>query len=110
MANLTLDIITGCVFGTDIIKDKDVHETIFQSITVALKEIEKRVFNMLALIPIIKQLPLPDKRLIDQSRQKIKQVVENIINQRKKGLTKSACKGLNTISFLRFVFSYFELH
>jgi cytochrome P450 len=107
MTNLTLDIITGCVFGTDIIKDKYVHETISRNVTVALKEIEKRVFNMLALIPIIKQLPLPGKRLIDQSRQKIKQVVENIINQRKKGLTKSACKGLNTISF---VFSYLELH
>ena len=101
ITSLALDIITGCVFGTDIIKDRYVHETIFRSLTVALKEIEKRVFNMLALIPIINQLPVPGKRLIDQSRQNIKQIVQNIINQRKSGLTKSACKGYNTMSFLR---------
>jgi cytochrome P450 len=101
ITNLTLDIITGCVFGTDIIKDRYVHQTISRSLTIALKETEKRVFNMLALIPIVNRLPLPGKLLIDQSRQNIKQIVQNIINQRKKGLTKSACKGLNAISFLR---------
>ena len=61
VTNLTLDIITGCVFGTDIIKDQYVHETIFRSLTVSLKEIEKRVLNMLALIPIVNRLPLPGK-------------------------------------------------
>lgn len=100
MTNLTLDIITGCVFGTEIIKDQNVHEIIFRNVTIALKAVERRTFNMLAILPIINQLPLPDKRCIDQSRQNIKQVVQTIINQRKKGLTKSACKGLNIISFI----------
>ena len=102
LTNLTLDIITGCVFGTDIIEDQHAHETIFRSVTIGLKEIEKRIFNMLALIPILNQLPLPGKLVIDRSRENIKRVVQNIINQRKKGLTKSACKGLNTICSLRF--------
>lgn len=102
LTNLTLDIITGCVLGTDIIDDQHVHETIFRSLTVALKEMEKRIFNMLALIPIVNRIPLPGKLLIDHSREEIKQVVQNIINQRKKGLTKSACKGLNAICSPRF--------
>ena len=60
---------------------------------------------MIALIPIINQLPLPSKRRIDKSRQDIKNVVQNIIDQRKKGLTKSACKGLNiSFSFLNLLF------
>jgi cytochrome P450 len=105
LTNLTLDIITGCVFGTEKLKDPYVHETISRSLAVALKEIEKRVFNMVALIPLVNQLPLPGKRLIDQSRHDIKKVVQNIINQRKKGLTKSACKGLDTsFSFLNLLF------
>ncbi len=100
MTNLTLDIVTGCVFGTDIIQDQHVHEIIFQSITIAVKEMEKRTFNMIAVIPLANRLPLPSKRCIDWCRRDIKHVVQNIINQRKKGLTKSACKGLNTkISF-----------
>ena len=28
MTNLTLDIVTGCVFGSGIMKDENVHETI----------------------------------------------------------------------------------
>jgi cytochrome P450 len=104
ISNLTLDIITGCVFGTDIIKDQHTYETICQSLTVALKEIEKRVFNMLAIIPILNRLPLRGKVIIDQSRRNIKNAVQNIINQRKQGLTKSACKGLNTTPFCKTFF------
>jgi cytochrome P450 len=103
MTNLTLDIVTGCVFGTEIIKDQYVHETIGQNITIALKECEKRLLNMIAIIPLLNQLPLPSKRRIDQSRRDIKHIIRNIINQRKKGLTKSACKGLNIIFFFLFL-------
>jgi cytochrome P450 len=108
MTNLTLDIITGCVFGTEIIEDQHVHETIGQSITIALKALEKRMLNMIGLIPLINQLPLPSKKRIDQSRRDIKHIIRNIINQRKKGLTKSACKGLSIISFFLFCFHFFE--
>jgi cytochrome P450 len=108
MTNLTLDIITGCVFGTEIIEDQHVHETIGQSITIALKALEKRMLDMIGLIPLINKLPLPSKKRIDQSRRDIKHIIRNIINQRKKGLTKSACKGLIIISFFLFCFHFFE--
>jgi len=98
MTNLTLDIVTGCVFGTEIIEDQHTHESIGQSITIAMKELEKRMLNMIAIIPLLNQLPLPSKKRIDKSRQDIKHIIRNIINQRKKGLTKSACKGLIIIS------------
>ena len=93
MATLTLDIVTGCVFGTEIINDQHVQETIGQSVTIAIKELEKRMLNMIAFIPLLNQLPLPGKQIIDRSRHDIKNIIRTIINQRKKGLTKSACKG-----------------
>lgn len=93
MTNLTLDIVTGCVFGSEIINDDKIHKIISQSISIAVKEMEKRMLNMIAIIPLINQLPLISKQRINKSRKNIKYVVQNIINQRKKGLTKSACKG-----------------
>ena len=93
MANLTLDIVTGCVFGTEIINEQQVEQTIGQSLTMAMKELDKRMLNMIAFIPLLNQLPFRSKRIIDRSRQEIKHIIRNIINQRKKGLTKSACKG-----------------
>ncbi|CAF1495271.1 unnamed protein product [Rotaria sp. Silwood1] len=43
MTNLTLDIVTRYVFGTEIIGDQHVHEIISRSITIAMKELEKRI-------------------------------------------------------------------
>ncbi len=98
MAKLTLDIVTGCIFGTEITNDQHIHETIGQNITIAMKEMEKRILNMIALFPLLDKLPLPGKQCIDQCRRDIKDIVQNIISQRKKGLTKSGCKGFNIIS------------
>ena len=100
MTNLTLDIVTGCVFGSECIKDEQIHQTIFQSLSIAVHEMEKRMLNMIAIIPIINKLPLKSKTNIDKSRKDIKNIVQFIINQRKKGLTKSACKGLNQKNFI----------
>jgi hypothetical protein len=106
MTTPTLDIVTGCVFGTEIIKDQHVHETIGRNMTIAIKELEKRVLNMIAIIPLLNQLPLSSKQGIDQCRRDIKHIVRNIIDQRKKGLTKSACKGLIIISIFIFIFCF----
>lgn len=100
LSGLTLDIVIGCIFGAETIEDKSVHEIIFQNMNVALKEMEKRIFNMVGLLPIIKDLPLAGKRRIDQARQAIQQIVQNIINQRLKGLTKSTCKGSDLLDLL----------
>jgi cytochrome P450 len=97
------------VFGTEIIEDQYVHETIGQSITIGMKTLEKRMLNMIAFIPFLNQLPLPSKQRIDKSRQDIKHIIRNIINQRKKGLTKSACKGFIIISFCFILFSFFRI-
>ncbi|CAF3764096.1 unnamed protein product [Rotaria sp. Silwood1] len=58
MTNLTLDIVTRCVFGTEIIGGQHVHEIISRSITMAMKELEKRMYNMIGITPFINQLPL----------------------------------------------------
>jgi cytochrome P450 len=93
MTNLILDIVTGCVFGTGTLRDQHVHEIISQSVTIGVKEMEKRMFNMVAITPILNQLPLPGKRRIDQSKHDIHKIVQHIIDQRRNGLSKSACKG-----------------
>ncbi|CAF3361543.1 unnamed protein product, partial [Rotaria sp. Silwood2] len=93
MSNLTLDIITGCVFGIEAMQDIYTHETIYQSIRVAANEIEKRIYNMIIIIPILNQLPLFGKRRIDQCRQDMKKIVLQMINLRKYGLSRATCKG-----------------
>ncbi|UJR13280.1 hypothetical protein I4U23_000299 [Adineta vaga] len=100
LSGLTLDIVTGCIFGTQIIEDNNVHEIIFRNMNIVLKEMEKRIFNMLGLIPIVNQLPLAGKRRMDKSRREIQQVIQNIINQRLNGLTKSTCKGSDLLDLL----------
>ncbi|CAF0997361.1 unnamed protein product [Rotaria sordida] len=100
MTNLTLDIVTGCVFGTELINDQHVHETISKCVTIATKELEKRMFNMIVILPIINQLPILGKPRIDQAKEEIKHIVQQIVNQRKKGLTKSACKGPDLLDLM----------
>jgi cytochrome P450 len=94
MTNLTLDIVARCAFGTEITIDQ------YTQIIMGIKEMERNMLSMLAIIPIINRLPLPNKQRTDQSRENIKRVVQLIINQRKTGLTKAVCKGLNASFFL----------
>ena len=93
MAHLTLDIVTGCVFGAEITEDNRAHDVISRNLTIGLNEAENRIFSMVALIPVLNQLPLPSKRRLDKAKQDIRNVVRDIIEQRKRGLTKSACQG-----------------
>lgn len=93
MSRLTLDIVTGCIFGTELMGNTKLHETIFDNLNIALKLIEKRIFNMIGLIPIVKELPLPSKLRIDRARHNMQREVQQIVNQRKQGLTRSSCKG-----------------
>ena len=100
MTRLTLDIVTGCVFGSGLMKNDEFREMIYQNVTTTLKDVEKRIHNMIALTPLLNRFPFASKRRIDQSKKDVRQVIERIINDRKKGLTKSACKGFdNQFSF-----------
>ncbi|CAF4263952.1 unnamed protein product [Rotaria sp. Silwood2] len=100
MTGLTLDIVTGCVFGSGVMKDEHIRETIYEGVTKTLEHVEERTFNMIGIIPIINKLPLPSKRRIDRSKENVRHAVEHIINERKKGFTKSACKGPDLLDLL----------
>ncbi|CAF1033138.1 unnamed protein product [Rotaria sp. Silwood1] len=100
MSNLTLDIVTGCVFGVEAMQDRHIHEFIYENLKVATNEMEKRIYNMTIIIPIIKDLPLPGKRRIDKCRRDIKNITLKIINQRRQGLTKATCKGPDLLDLL----------
>lgn len=93
MARLTLDIVTGCVFGSGLMKNENVRNIIYQNVTTTLQDVEKRIHNMIAIIPIINRLPLPSKQRIDKSKRDVRLVIQQIIDDRKNGLTKSSCKG-----------------
>ncbi|CAF0850814.1 unnamed protein product [Didymodactylos carnosus] len=95
MARLTLDnvSVTSCVFGTEIISDETIHETIYRGATETLELVEKRTFNMIGIIPIINRLPFAGKPHIDKCNRETKEIIRRIVDERKKGLTKSACKG-----------------
>ncbi|CAF3016136.1 unnamed protein product [Rotaria sp. Silwood2] len=100
MIGLTLDIVTGCVFGSGLMKDEHARETIYQGLTKTLEDVEERTFNMIAIIPIINRLPLASKRRIDKAKENVRHSVEQIIDERKKGFTKSACKGPDLLDLL----------
>ncbi|CAF3887317.1 unnamed protein product [Rotaria sordida] len=100
MANLTLDIVTSCVFGTEIVSDEKMHQTIYRIISESLELMEKRLYNMTAIIPIVNRLPLPSKRCIDKCLREGKSLVRQIVDNRRKGLTKSACKGPDLLDLL----------
>ncbi|CAF1145698.1 unnamed protein product [Didymodactylos carnosus] len=93
MANLTLDIVCGCLFGTDLINNIEIHRFIYNSVTNAYRETEKRLFNMIGIIPILKDLPLPSKLRMDKGKQEVKKVILKIIKDRKDGHSSAACKG-----------------
>ncbi|CAF3786162.1 unnamed protein product [Rotaria sp. Silwood1] len=82
MARLTLDIVTSCVFGTEILSDEKMHETVHRIVSESLELMEKRLFNMIAIIPIINRLPLAGKRRIDrciyEGKNLIRQIVDNL--------------------------------
>ncbi|CAF4927477.1 unnamed protein product [Rotaria sp. Silwood1] len=90
MARLTLDIVTGCVFGTEIISDENVHETIYRAVTESLELMEKRLYNMIAIIPIINRLPLSSKRRIDKCISEGKNIIRRIVDDRPR-----SCVGQN---------------
>lgn len=98
MSNLTLDIITGCVFGIESMKDDFIHETIYENVKIGLEEIEKRIYNLIIIIPILNQLPIFGKRTIDKCRQDMKKIVLKMVDQRRQGLTKANCKGMPSSS------------
>jgi len=103
MTHLTLDIVTGCVFGSGLMKNENVREVIYRNVTTTLEDVEKRLFNMIAIIPIINRLPFPSKQRIDKSKDNVRIVIQRIIDDRKKGLTKSSCKGFKYL-FFEFVY------
>jgi cytochrome P450 len=100
MTHLTLDIVTGCVFGSGLMKNENVRDIIYRNVTTTLIDVEKRTFNMIGIIPIINRLPLPSKQRIDKSKRDVRFVIQRIIDDRKKGLTKSSCKGFFSNLFI----------
>ena len=75
-------------------KNGNVREIVYYNVTETLTDIEKRILNMIAIIPMVNRLPIPSKQRIDKSKYDVRIVIQRIIDDRNKGLTKSACKGL----------------
>ena len=109
MTRLTLDIVTGCVFGTETLSNEKSQAILYRGVSETLKLTETRLFNMTAMIPIINRLPLPSKQKIDQYLREGKELVREIVDNRKKGLTKSACKGFNSNRFFTSSMFFFSI-
>ncbi|UJR29908.1 hypothetical protein I4U23_017456 [Adineta vaga] len=100
MTRLTLDIVTGCVFGSGLMSNDNAREVIYRNVTTTLSDVEKRIHNMIAIIPIVNRLPLPSKQRIDRSKHDVRIVIQRIIDERKKGLSKSSCKGPDLLDLI----------
>ncbi|CAF3508753.1 unnamed protein product [Adineta steineri] len=100
MTHLTLDIVTGCVFGNGLMKNENVREIIYRNVTTTLEDVQNRTLNMIGLIPIINRLPFPSKQRIDKSKQDVRIVIQRIIDDRKKNLTTSSCKGPDLLDLI----------
>ncbi|CAF4342759.1 unnamed protein product, partial [Adineta steineri] len=80
MTHLTLDIVTGCVFGNGLMKNENVRDIIYRNVTTTLEDVQNRTLNMIGLIPIINRLPFPSKQRIDKSKQDVRIVIQRIID------------------------------
>jgi hypothetical protein len=45
MTRLTLDIVTGCEFGSGLMKHENVRDVICRNVTTTLQDVERRLFN-----------------------------------------------------------------
>ncbi|CAF1546711.1 unnamed protein product [Didymodactylos carnosus] len=100
MSALALDIVTGCVFGSGLVHDKEVHALMHRSIATAMSELEHRMFTLIGVLPIVKSLPLKSKLKIDEAKRDFMSAVKKIIDDRRHGLTQSVCKGLDLLDLL----------
>jgi cytochrome P450 len=107
MVHLTLKILGGCIFGMSMGNGKPVYEILAQNISVGYTKLQRRATTLVPYIPFINRLPLPRKLRIESLLQQGRCAIEHIIDERKKGLTKSACKGLTRIKYGIFTLSYF---
>ena len=85
MSSLTLDVVSTNVFGTSSAKSSQVKKQVYNILQESLHAFQQRIFNMTGIIPFIRDLPLPNKLIVQRSRQQLQLLISDIISDRKCG-------------------------
>lgn len=89
MSTVTLAIIGAAAFGTDFVAEPEVARAVRDAFVDGLKTHIWRVFNLVGLIPLLRDVPTPGKRLVDDSRRRMSDIALGIIRARREGRTRN---------------------
>lgn len=99
-SNLTLSIIASSAFGNGFETMTDAREIVARGFTEVLAAVGYRASRLIALIPILSQLPFWKKNVIDRGTRDINNFVDQIITDRRQGKSKSLCAGDDLLDLL----------
>ena len=87
MSRLTFAIIAGCAFGEGFSRIPSAAATLNDCLTVLFDRTQERMATMVGLLPLVRELPLWGKPEMDDKRQQMWGVVQQVIADRKAGKT-----------------------
>lgn len=97
---LTLSIIASCAFGQSFETSATVRDTLCETFPEMLETVMYRTMHMVNLIPGLAELPFFRKHIIDQGMQKLTRIIDDIIVERRQGISTSICNGSDLLDLL----------
>ena len=87
MSSLGFAVIAGCAFGEGFSRIPNSAVILNDCLTVLLSTTQNRVTSFIELLPVVRQLPLWGKPLMDEKRRQMWGLVEQVIADRRAGKT-----------------------
>ena len=97
---LTLSIIVSSAFGKDFGNDNEIKKIICETLPKVLAAIKYRTLRMINQIPLLAQLPICQKDVIDQGTNIIARMVDQIIADRREGRSASLSSNKDLLDLL----------
>ena len=93
MSSLTLSIITACAFGAGFNSVPHAHSVFYNGLEKGMKITAKRLLTMVELIPGVRSLPWFGKEERDRVRAEMRELVDQVVKERREGKTGSLREG-----------------
>ncbi|CAF1497412.1 unnamed protein product [Didymodactylos carnosus] len=99
-SKLTLNIVANCVFGTGLQSIPNASEIMYNSLNQYFEIARERTLKLFSWISFIKSLPLFGKPELDRCVSNIHQIADQIIHDRRQGLTSSTIEKNDLLDLL----------
>ena len=97
---VTFDILLACAFGSSLQLLPHAAQTIHDALTLTLPALQKRQLTLVEYIPLVRHLPILYKPEIVKGKAVLERVVQEMIQQRRCGLSHSQCNGDDLLDIL----------